>query len=367
MEFVSFQSIGEQAWDLFCIENDEAWFRHTATWLEYTCNMRENGASRNMSFGVVDHGKLIAIVPLIMEAIHRAPALSEFGFAGWNVPFPALARGLGEKHRDKIGKEIFQEIDRLANVHEVSYAAFEVNPLITVPERTVFACNPLPFLGFTSTDIATHIIGLDDGEDTLLRRMRKGHKSDITAGLNNNYIVRLFDSASIDVRAFDTYRSLHLHAAGRQTRPDKTWRIMYEWVRNGFAVLAILEHKKEIPIAAALSIVYKDAAYYGSGCVEPDFVNERGVMHVLLWETMRFLKLKMIRWFETGWQHTPTLSQEVPSQKEVNISHFKRGFGGMNVPYYRGEKFYNYCYMEEAFQNRLRQFKTEWLDKEHRE
>jgi hypothetical protein len=359
--YILFEDIGNDRWDQFCLKSATAWFRHTSTWIEYSLAMRPAGESMNCSFGITDNGELVAVAPLIKEAVRGQSGRSEFSFAGWNAPFPALADGLGEQHRDKTIKEVFREIERLAVLHKVAYAAFEVHPVHTLLNRDVYPCNPLPFLGFSSSEISTHIVPLDRDEATLLRSMRKGHKSDIVAGQKNGLTARLYDSGSITDDIFKVYRQIHFHAAGGQTRPERTWEIMYEWIQKGYAVLALLHHDSGMAIAAALTITYKDAAYYGSSCLEPEYNSERGGMHLLLWETMRYLKRKGIRWFETGWQFTPTLSQEVASKKEVNISLFKRGFGGMNLPYYRGEKFYHHEYMKETFINRLEKFNEAWL------
>jgi len=359
MHFALLSSLGNEAWDRFCLTSRNAWFRHTSTWIQYTLNMRPAGTSADLSFAAVDNGDIAAVVPLIKEAVYGRQGVSEFGFAGWNVPFPALHNEVGERHRDKIVKEVFREVERLASLHEIAYASFEVHPVHSLIDREAFSCNPLPFLGFHDTGIATHIVPLDRDEASLLRSMRKGHKSDITAGLSNGLVAEVFDSNSISDAAFDTYRRIHFNAAKRKTRPDATWDLMKLWIKSGFAVLTIVRSGDREPVAAALSLVYKDIAYYGSAGIEPEHVHDRGVMHVLIWETIKVLRSRGIRWYETGWQQTPTLSQEVPSKKEVAISLFKRGFGGVNVPYYRGEKFYHSEFMNETFRDRIQKLQDE--------
>ena len=361
MEIVPFSEIGRDRWDAFCAASREAWFRHRSAWIEYTVAMRQPGSSEDLSFGVIDGGRLVAAAPLIREAVHGRPDLSEFGFAGWNVPFPALADGLGAAHSDKIRKEIFREIDRLAQQHGIAYASFEVNPLSTLGTRDACSANPLPFFGYSATEIATHVIDLSPDEETLLRNMRKGHKSDISSARNSGWTASVLDRTNVTDRSFEVYRLIHLHAAGRQTRPERTWQLMRQWLADGFAVLGLVRKAGGEPVAAALSITDKDGAYYGSSCVEPEMEQERGIMHLLLWETMRSLKATGARWFETGWQLTPTISQEVPSRKEVNISLFKRGFGGIHVPYFRGERFYRDDYLREAYTGRALAYQREWM------
>ena len=81
---------------------------------------------------------------------------------------------------------------------------------------------------------------------------------------------QVFDQTNITEAFFEAYRLLHHKAAGRVTRPLSTFRMMFEWIQRGLAVLscAMLNEK---PVGFALSSVYKDGAYYSSGCEDPEF------------------------------------------------------------------------------------------------
>lgn len=357
MDFVSFDEVGVKAWDEFCIKSDNAWFRHTSTWIDYSLNMRfEKKGTQNLTFGIKENNKLIAIVPLIKEKIYSDPETFEFGFAGINNPFPALSVCMNTKKNKNILSEIFSEIYRLAKKSKVDYAAFEISPLIPLVRQGYYFVNPLPKFGFNDTQIATHIVDLRKSENDLFASCRKGHKSDIAFALKKNPLVKVLDSQSITEKDFQRYKNIHFQAAGRQTRPEKTWNLMHEWIKKDLAVLSLYFTNENVCIAAALSIVYKAGSYYGSSCILPQYNSERGIMHLLLWETIKFLKKREVCWYETGLQYMPTLSQEVPSEKEINISLFKRGFGGVNVPYYRGEKFYSRDYFLKVQAERIHKY-----------
>lgn len=362
MEILSPPEIGSAEWDNFCGASADAWFYHTSSWIDYTLNMRfDKEKTRNLSFGIKEDNKLIAIVPLIKEEIHSDHGRYEFGFAGMNTPFPALADDIGDKKREKLIKIIFSKIDRLSKDNLIDYASFQISPLAPRSRQGFWLVNPLPHLGFNDTQIDSHIIEISKTEDELFRNCRKGHKSDIKSARKTNALVKVLDSELITENYFQLYRDIHFKSAGRQTRPERTWEIIYEWIKKDLSVLSLYFNRENECIAAALSIVYKDGAYYGSSGILPECNAEKGVMHLLLWETMMFLRNRGIRWYETGWQYTPTLSQEVPSEKEVNIALFKRGFGGVSLPYYRGEKFYSFEFMSETFKNRLGKFHEEWM------
>ena len=63
---------------------------------------------------------------------------------------------------------------------------------------------------------------------------------------------------------------------------------------------------------------------------------------------------------QLGWQYSKGISFEIASNKELDISKFKHGFGGFTVPLFRGEKYYSYEYFEKNMKERIQKLK-EWL------
>lgn len=358
MKIIPFDQIGPSSWDDFCTASDDAWFRHTSTWINYTLNMSfEKGSTQNLSFGLMEFDKLIAIVPLIKQRGYSHSEGYTFRCAGFNTPFPAFCNSLGEKQRKKVTKQVFLEIDRLAKANQIDCTLFEISSLVPRVRQGYYAVNPMPRLGFNDTQIASHIVDLKIPETRLLAQCSKGHRSDIHFAMKTDAFVKVLDSQTVTEKDFMSYRTIHRQAAGRQTRPDKTWEIMYEWIKRDLSVLALYFVDNDRCIAALLSSVYKDGAYAQSDCTLPEYKKQKGIMHSLFWESMKFVKKKGFQWYETGFQYTPALSQTVPTQKEINIALFKRGFGGRRVPYYRGEKFYNYNYMEAMLKERVQKLK----------
>jgi len=62
--------------------------------------------------------------------------------------------------------------------------------------------------------------------------------------------------------------------------------------------------------------------------------------------------------YEIGWQNYGHTMSDAPSIKEINISKFKRGFGGFTVPLFRGEKYYDKKFFQEVYQKRINNFAT---------
>jgi hypothetical protein len=331
-------------WDRFCLQSRDAWFWHTSQWLEYTLHYRPELQPRSYSFFCLHAGSVAAVCPLILETYNReADPTREFSYGGDAGPAPAVANTLSEQTRKKVLAKAFAHVDELARRLNVARASFRMSPLaISLWDATIPKPNPLLKLGFSDISLTTHVIELVADEEQLLRGMRKGHRADITRS-EKLLQATVLDKDSITSEAFERYRMLHHRAAGRVTRPLATFQMMYNWIRDGLAILSVARlHAKDVGFA--LVSVYKDAAYYSSSCEDPEH-NNLPIGHILQWRAMQCLKKHWIRRYEIGLQFYSSQPHAIVSQKESNISFFKRGFGGATVPLWRGEKFYDrqYC------------------------
>ena len=347
MDIIALSKNNQDAWDSFCLQSDSAWFRHTTRFLDCVLNCRFDGKSKNLSFMMREQNKIVAIVPLIMQTIHDEPENYEFAmFNNNDTPYPAFSNELREDKKNTITKIIFGEVDRLAKENKILYSRFSLEPLCSELLEGRQRFNPLTKFGYHETSLSTNIIDLRMPENELLMNIRKGHKADIKAASRDGYIVDIFDKDNISEEIFNIYKNLHFTAAGRQTRPIKSWDLMCSWIKDDYAFLLLERNKKNTEyISGAYVITSKQQAHYGSGATHPNLDKIRGIGHLAQWEAIKFLRRKGYLFYETGWNYAPVISQEVASQKELNISHFKSGFGGEVFPLFRGEKFYDQNYL----------------------
>lgn len=343
-----------QAWDGFCLQSSEAWFWHTTHWLDYTLAYRPECAPASHSFLAFAGGKIAAICPLVLETSHEAgEEVRQFSYGGDPVPAPAFADGLAENTRRDVARAVYRQIDELAAANRVQRISFRISPpapffwRFTPPEP-----NPLLREGFSDVSLLTQVIDLTLPEEQLLRDMRKGHRADIKRA-EKIMCASVLDTSNITADAFERYRLLHRKAAGRTTRPLKTFELMHSWIQQGLAVLSCATYGKDIGFA--LISVYKDGAYYSSGCVDPEF-NHLPVGHLLQWRAMQWLKAHRTRHYEIGIQLSSSQPHSIVSEKEWNISFFKRGFGGATVPAWRAEKFYDEAFCRRVLQERAEQY-----------
>src|SRR3990167_7913668 len=135
---------------------------------------------------------------------------------------------------------------------------------------------------------------------------------------------------------FSRNTKLHTKAAGRQTRPDRTFELMYEWLKGNIAFLVAVQ-KDNKNIAFEYFSVYKNSVYAFSAANDPDYETQP-IRHALEWEAILWMKEKGFDFYEMDIQYKGQLPHDLPDRKLMSISLFKKGFGGFSVPQYLGEK-----------------------------
>jgi hypothetical protein len=339
MEIVPLTSLLYKDWNEFCNHSDEAWFWHTPDWLEYILRYRPESSPQSFSFMVQQDNEILAACPLVLEASQdKGEIIPEFAYGGDPCPLPALRNGIPERQRKKVLGVISEHIDSLARQSSVYRIRMRESP----PAPSFWRSHPRPLpdllrCGYLDISGASQVIDLSAGESDLFDAMRKGHRCDLKRS-RQMLEISVYDASNITEEMFDQYRELHQIAAGRVTRPLVTFEMMYGWVQSGLAALIAARHNGAI-VGSALFSIYKDGAYYSSSCEHPE-ARHLPIGHATQWAAICWLKQRGIRWYEVGIQPHGMQPHGLLSPKELGISLFKRGFGGITVPYWIGEKFY---------------------------
>ncbi len=350
-----------EKWDEFCNVSDDCWFWHTSKWLEYTLNYNPSLNSELKSFFIIKNNKIIAICPLLLEEIN---GLKEFSFGGSYTPLPAFANELRRKEKEKVRKLIFETIDKLAKqegVKKVSFRFVVLNKsFVENPRKN----NYLMRFNYIDNSINTQVIDLRKDLGRLRMDVRHGHDSDIDKS-SKMLKGEIFDKNNITKEIFDKYVDLHLRASGRKTRPQITFDMMFDWIKQGdaFLVGARLQEMEEQEVSKDRFIgfsyffAYKNNVYYGSACNNPEIENKENIAiaHFIQWNAIEYMQRKY-NFYELGWQPYSNTLADFPSEKELYISRFKRGFGGFTIPLFRGEKYYDKDYFLQIYDKRVKKF-----------
>lgn len=175
-------------------------------------------------------------------------------------------------------------------------------------------------------------IDLKKSEQEILHGMSHGHKATINQAIKNGIKIKIFDYTNITEDVWNEFLKAHKTTESRKNRDPKCWEIMLEFIKRGEGFLAGALYENEW-VAFAHFLTYEDRAYYAMGNIKEGFRGFRP-SHLIQWEAMKYMKKKGIDFYEIG---TDYIGQ-APTEKEVNISKFKRGFGGFVAPLFSDEK-----------------------------
>jgi hypothetical protein len=300
MNFIKLQG-HEEAWNQFCY--DHAWFWHTTYWMQYVQNARFGVSYKNHSFFVTQESdrerhKVVGIVPLIQED----DQLTSPGFDD--------------------DKEILSEVKRIAleNGCKRVQVSADIKSYLPIPSYTC-------------------VLDLADVRPT------KGHKAAIKKAEKCLSWREITD--------IDRFKADYFRIAGKATRPDRTFELLGQWIKQGYGTLLEAEFD-ELTAGYAYILHWRDYAYYFMSCVEPAF-RQYNVSHFLQAKAFEILRQKGICRYELGEQVENALHSQ-PSEKERNISLFKRGFGGQVIRSPASEYFFDRDYCREVINKRLENY-----------
>lgn len=180
--------------------------------------------------------------------------------------------------------------------------------------------------GFYFKTAISRYIDLKLDETILRQSLRGSYKSIINNGLRN-YKIQILDHKNIKEEDFLSFRRIHINEAGRETRSKQSWLDQFEIVKNKEGFLVSCNLDDSLIAAGFFSISKSNCIYQASACDNNNYDNIR--FHSLMWQAINYAKKLGSLSFEMGDiiysnNHSNTFS----SQKELDISHFKTGFGG---------------------------------------
>lgn len=187
-----------------------------------------------------------------------------------------------------------------------------------------FYTQPEVLSKFIDNQISTEVemeayVDLSQSEDLIRMNVRKSYKSLINWGLTNLKLV-IIDRLNPDKEIFDSFKNLHIHVAGKQTRSNLSWDLQFDEILNDEAFL-ILGYLNEKLVSGAYIIYGSKIAYYGVA------VNDRELMaknlpigHSILFSSIIHAKEKGLQLFILG-------NIGITIDEKVNeIVKYKKGF-----------------------------------------
>lgn len=335
-------------WNKFIQENDDVSPFYSLSWIEYQIAYSGEKFIEDLSFVIIDEAnETLVICPLFLEIYDGCKKMSYRGEYMEALRSPLMATRLTTKQKKELRKMAFDHIERIAKYKKIAKCTFIIDPICGDGKREGY--NYLTRYGYIDASLTTMVIELNQGWQNIWKKVRKSYKSVINAGVKY-YNPVVLDCDNITINEFEAYVEMHHKAAGRITRPRATFDIQYDMIKQDQAIL-VGTKVNGIWTAFAYFLHSKFSAYYGSGAQDPDVVVERPVGHALQWIAIRFYESKGLLLIEMDNQYFGAQLFECPSEKEIQISSYKRGFGGKLTPLFRGVKYFDKKLMKTELQD----------------
>ena len=282
------------------------------------------------SFVVVENNKCVGITFLPIEKIDNKVSISISG----GYIFAPLAQN------KRIEKKIYEAITTIAKEYKIQKILFALDPLLLEYQEKF---NTLLEYGFVDTTTSDCLIDLQIPKEKLWMNLRKSYKALINSVLKNDeFELLIYDKDTPDYSIHENYRTLHEKCAGGATRVKETFDKQFEMLENDSATLIGLKYNGEF-IGFNYFFHHGTTAIYASGADDPAYEQSRlPIYHVILWRAFEYYKERGFDYIEfsqpCGYNKVNGFNDYL-DEKQINISHFKRGMGTKMIPAFRGIKY----------------------------
>ena len=247
-----------------------------------------------------------------------------------------LANVKDEKMMEQVKSDLLSCLEsetkkRNCNFINFNHWSRETNPTIFKKNNYKITVNP------------TYISNLQQDEDSLFKRMSKGHRSTLKKALKSNLTFFVVEN-NID-KYIDDFYALYKNTQIRAIKNNKNSSMTLK----SKSIIKSMLLDKEIP--AYLNMVYNDkklascaifvhnsdTMIYYIGASDIDLNKNYGASNFLLWESMLWAKNKKINNFDFG----GVPSDPSPADPAFGVFNFKKNFGGELYYFYSGQKIIN--------------------------
>jgi len=313
------------------IDNNLVSYKYTFLNIEYFI-LYSKYLIKDKSFVIIENNKCVGICFLPIEKIETIVSISisnSYVFAPLTI-------------NKRIEKKIYETIELIIQEFDIQKINFALDPLI-LEYKDRF--NYLLEYGFVDTSTSDCLIDLKLEEKKLWTNLRKSYKALINSILKNEeFEIVIIDKKNSSYELHEIYRELHAKCAGGATRVKETFDKQFEMLENDCASLIGLKYNSKF-IGFNYFFHFQKTVIYASGADDPAYENSRiPIYHVILWKAIQYYKKREFDFIEfsqpCGYNKINGF-EDYLDEKQINISHFKRGMGTKMVPAFRGVKYFD--------------------------
>ena len=326
----TYSNITNIQWDKEISSFQNVTFDYISEKIEYDLEYLSDKLLTNESFLITENNNKIMSIVYITEINNTI----EMSYAGGNLPSPLFSIDTEEISIKEMTKKWFKYIVFLSEKHNASMIRFSCNPLV-LQNNLNLRFNWLLMYGFDDLSYNTQFIDLTIPIEKIFSGYDKTTRYDIK---NSKGLVEIIDDMNITMNDIEEYRAIHFDAAGRRTRSIKTFEIMYQWIKSRKGLLVFYNYNGK-RISVVLVTIFNKIASYGSAATLTSHKKMNGVGEKMQDSIVRYLKIHKCHLYELGHQYFDSDIRRLSvDSKAVQISKYKRKFGGYTSPVFAGKK-----------------------------
>jgi hypothetical protein len=331
-----FKSYSSKEWAKILLDFDPT-VNYTFWFIDYVEILNEASGIKNYTFVLYQNNNPIAIVPLYVERIDKNWQLS---MGQEPIYAPIFCNNCKTADLSRYYEFLLDQINDIVEKYKCVLARFHHSPLlnskssihcftkfgyvedILYPDWYIFKCK------------FSYVINLNNTQEFLFKKIRKGHKSNINQSQRYLELV-ILDKDSFSQELFNRYVNLYYQVKGDK-RSSNAFKLDSMAVKTGFQTIMLCEYKNELVGSIALH-TFNNKARYNSSVQVNNLSQWVYPTHFLLWSAVIYLKDRKFDLFEIGEQVVESDLYDV-TKKEKNLSHFKAGWGGELIPWIKMQK-----------------------------
>lgn len=320
-------SRAEFNWASFYDNAENATVFYDDAYIEFRleCSTGNGFVCEDFSFGVVIDGRIIAVVPLFFHENNESKSLS---FLEGTIPPPLFASFVSDKLKKEASSLLIKNFTAYSKEFGLNSPLFfdQMGPSIGVDiwHKTLLNNQYQPHLTrelFTSLQLPYAEIK---------SHYRKSYKSLISKG---NKLFTPYKMTVPDKSVWKAFKALHFKAAGRQTRSDRSWEMLYDCIQRGKASFYYCQDKSAQMVGGSLILKNTFEAFYAVAAYDRELFH-LPIGHLLQDYIIKDLLDTEITWYRVGRYYLP-FDHDQPTEKEVQIAQFKSGFSTHLISTYR--------------------------------
>ena len=296
-------------WNSVLDKSDDILIAHQKSTVDYYISYFKG---ENLSLVLYENNKAVGVFPLFV-------CHGEDGWliSGNSLIKPLFVNNIAKKTKKRIEKQLVEIVYAIAK-------RLEVKKIKLIDSNMVLSNWYMLWLEKASKSFLTYQLAIDLqlSINDIRLGFRKSYRPLVNKALKE-WDTKVYEGNIDDV--FEEFRLLHLEVSGKETRSRESWGIQKEQVKSNEALLVTVRDG-DILIGAGFFTYTKNEGSYSIGAYKRELF-DKPIAHGVQMKAIEALKEKGCKTYHVG-QKMTLLDENVPTDKELSISHFKEGFSG---------------------------------------